>query len=421
MNSTHQRILLIGGGHTHCLVLKNWRAKDLKGVHLTLISEAAASPYSGMLTGFISGAYTDQQIHISLLPLIKKFNGEFVQDSVVDIDFKNQKVLTKNGQELAFDILSINTGSIPQSQGMMGAQNYSVPIKPIKSFQARFTEFLKKASLESQSRSIVVIGAGVAGIECSLAFESRSRHLGVNSEIHLIEASENFLPGFPKGAQENISDLLAGRRIHLHLGKKVTEIKSEEVIFSDKTKLKTDFTVLTTSGQPAPWIQNLKLKHHGPFIQINKFLETSKSQVFAAGDVAQNPDKPVPRAGVFAVREAKVLGHNIQALLGGTAKTSFLPQKDFLSLISDGDGKCTAIKGSWFFSNSKLMWILKDFIDRKFVRQFDSLGSNFIKTADKRYLQFMFLLTWICLSYSDGFFRTKSLGCAAAVIILSLI
>ena len=49
-----QDVVLIGGGHTHALVLRKWGMRPLPGVRLTLINPGPMAPYTGMLPGHIA-------------------------------------------------------------------------------------------------------------------------------------------------------------------------------------------------------------------------------------------------------------------------------------------------------------------------------------------------------------------------------
>jgi selenide, water dikinase len=50
-------LVLVGGGHTHALVLKSWAMRPLAGARVTVINPDPTAPYTGMLPGHIAGHY----------------------------------------------------------------------------------------------------------------------------------------------------------------------------------------------------------------------------------------------------------------------------------------------------------------------------------------------------------------------------
>lgn len=89
-------LVLLGGGHTHALVLRKWGMAPLPGVRLTLITDLADTPYSGMLPSHVAGVYNFDEAHIDLRPLTRFANCRLVMDRAIGLDLANQRVLCAN-------------------------------------------------------------------------------------------------------------------------------------------------------------------------------------------------------------------------------------------------------------------------------------------------------------------------------------
>ncbi|MEX2327828.1 MAG: pyridine nucleotide-disulfide oxidoreductase, partial [Pseudomonadales bacterium] len=57
-------LVLLGGGHSHVILLRMLGMRPLPGLQVTLISPDVRSAYSGMLPGVIAGHYCPDDIHI---------------------------------------------------------------------------------------------------------------------------------------------------------------------------------------------------------------------------------------------------------------------------------------------------------------------------------------------------------------------
>jgi len=79
---------------------------------------------------------------------------------------------------------------------------------------------------------------------------------------------------------------------------------------------------------------------------------------------------PRAKAGVFAVRQGPPLDHNLRAKLAAEALIPHTPQADYLALIGTGARYAVVSKRGFWPLRGRWVWFWKDWIDRRFMRQF---------------------------------------------------
>src|SRR5680860_583748 len=79
-------LVLIGGGHSHVTVVKEFGMKPLVGLRVTLVSENTYTPYSGMLPGLIAGHYSFDDCYIDLRKLCQRANVRFIHNAVKSLN-----------------------------------------------------------------------------------------------------------------------------------------------------------------------------------------------------------------------------------------------------------------------------------------------------------------------------------------------
>lgn len=372
-------LVLVGGGHSHVGVIKRFGMEPVPGVRLTVVCRDVHTPYSGMLPGFIAGHYDYDDTHIDLLPLARFAGARFIHDEVTGIDLANRRLRFENRPDLAYDFVSINTGSTP-GLDVPGAEGRVVPVKPINNFIARWTGFVERVLALNRAPRIGVVGTGAGGVELTLAtqfnLQQRLRALGraVEPELHLFGSDPTVLGTHNTRVQRKFERILAERGVHVHGSARVTEVTDQGLRLTDGTQHELDEILWVTNASAPEWPRRCGLDvNEKGFIQVRETLQTlSYPEVFAVGDVATMVDHPREKAGVFAVRQGPPLEANLRRLLLGEEPRPFHPQSKFLSLISTGDKYAVASRSFWALEGG-WAWTWKDWIDRRFMDKYNKL------------------------------------------------
>lgn len=373
-------IVLVGGGHSHVGVLKSFGMKPVPGVRLTVICRDTDTPYSGMLPGYIAGHYSHDDVHIDLNTLAAFAGARFFRDEVIGLDRAARKVICRNRPPVPYDRLSINIGSAPQIGQVPGAVDHAVAVKPIYLFNERWLALLARVQQHPGKTRIAVVGAGAGGVELTLAMQHRLRGelrtLGRDPNelaFHLFSNTADILPTHNPRVRQTFKRVLIERQVVIHLNSEVTQVSERAIQTGDGTLMEMDEIVWVTQAGGAPWLRQtgLALDANG-FIKVNDQLQSiSDPAVFAAGDIAAFSSRPLPKAGVFAVRQAKPLAANLRHSVLGEPLVSYRPQRNWLALISTGDQFAVASRGalSW---QGQWVWRWKNWIDRRFMEKFQT-------------------------------------------------
>ena len=224
-------LVLAGGGHSHVIVLKRFGMKPMPGVRITLICRDVETPYSGMLPGHVAGHYTHDDIHIDLGPLARFANARFYHDEAVGLDPVERKVICRSRPPVPYDVLSIDIGSAPRMDGVPGAGDAVVPVKPIGNFVARWNALAERVLANRRPVRIGVVGGGAGGVEMVLAMRhglrARLREAGGDPDrlgFELFTAGAEVLPRNPPRVRAAFARVLAERGVRVHCNARVEHV-----------------------------------------------------------------------------------------------------------------------------------------------------------------------------------------------------
>lgn len=366
-----KRLLLAGAGHAHLNVMRNLAMMPWLDVEVTLICPYPRQIYSGMIPGWIAGHYTLDQCAAPLSGLVEKAGMRWVQDTICGLDAEIATVNTENSGKFSYDLISIDTGAQVVSSPLSAAGSKLLAIRPLEQFVIDW-EAKKSHMLNAGSANITVVGGGAAGIELALAVDyALRRHLPASQVAISLLSSGALLGGHTTGVIKRVEKILKQRGIALRSGR--ASGHPDGLQLANGELIASDCIIAATGVAPPTWLADagLALCERG-FIAVGDGQQSiSHKNVFAAGDVSSRTDAPHAKSGVYAVRAGPVLTMNLQRALIDEPPAPYQPQSRSLYLLATGPRQAVlswgalAASGGW-------AWQLKDWIDRRFMRQYQS-------------------------------------------------
>lgn len=191
----------------------------------------------------------------------------------------NKKVTIRNGSEtkqIRGEKLIIATGSQP----------FVPPIDGLDTVDYHTTDTI--FDLKEIPQSIVIIGGGVIGVEFANIFSS------LKTKVTIVELGERIISTEDEDASKALLKSFRKKGIDVLTNYQVTSLqeidqKKTIQIVSKQGKINTlvaDQVLLAVGREPnLSAISELDLKMNGKYIAVNDYLDTSRKDIFAIGDV----------------------------------------------------------------------------------------------------------------------------------------
>lgn len=422
-SSSPAHLVLVGGGHSHSVALDQWRRNPHKFrpiAEITLITPNEKTVYSGAVPGYLEGLWDRRDCEFAIGSLARSLDITVKVDEVVGLDLERQLVLCRTHAPIAFDLLSLNLGSVPRLPIGVVASDRIIPMKPMDKMLDRLEHYFRSQLSNTQSSktpsdqvvpkrqvgdplfSVAIVGGGLGGVEVALSLKSR---WGNRLKLALI----------CRGDIASTQDIVFRKVIMAELQRRSIQIYRHTTVeapqeheqgvtlqFSSGETYDCDVSLWATEAIAPSWLQETGLSTDDRgFVQVDRTLRSlSHPQIFASGDIAsylsphfstQNTTDPVqslPKAGVFAVRQGTTIGQNLTRSLSQKSLKPFQDRSQYLSLISLGDRRAVATYGSMSLTQSpwrSMLWHWKRSIDAQFVNHLNSIPNTSHKLyIDKR-------------------------------------
>lgn len=364
-----KHLVLAGAGHAHMVTIHNLAELRRRDHQVTVIGPSPIHYYSGMGPGMLGGTYTPEDISFTSREHVEGRGGIFIEDRVIRIDPVKRLVVLQSGANIGYDVLSCNLGSSVRQVFETDIKTNVYSVKPIQNLvdaRKSLSRFNAKIPLE-----IAIIGGGPSSVELAgnvVQLLAEKKH-----ETHNIQicCRTVLMKGFSLKVQAACRKFLLKQGVDIIENDPVVSLKRCSVILQSGRSVDAE-VIFTASGiQPSTVFRESGMEC-GPDggLLVNRYLQCPDyPEVFGGGDCIYYHPQPLDKVGVYAVRQNPVLYHNLLASLEGLPLKEFSPGGDYLLIFNLGNSYGVLQKGR-FFLKGRLAFIIKDYIDRKFMAKF---------------------------------------------------
>jgi sulfide:quinone oxidoreductase len=319
------------------------------------------------------GRRTQDQVQKDLSALAEK-GINIVNEDITSIDPVRKTVAT-TVSEYTGDFLIISLGTQYDLDAVPGFSEYAHHIYDLDSaisFRDAVADFDHGSVAIGISR--LPFKCPAAPYEVAFLLDDYFSRKGVreNIQINFYTPEANPVPSVGPEIGDKVLKLLESRRINYHPRLKLKEVKKDSLVFESGDTMDYDLLFsVPPHAAPEPVVKAGMIDSTG-WIPVNvKNLETRFPGVFAIGDVASIPTPRgyvpyLPKAGVFAHDQAKIVANNIAKAIEGRGKTKEWVG-DGSCFLETGHGKSAFMKGKFLeepgplidFREPSSMWHVK--------------------------------------------------------------
>ncbi|MGJ7574887.1 nitrite reductase large subunit NirB [Variovorax sp. RB2P76] len=351
------KIAVIGHGMVGHKFLEQLHELQLAQAEVTVLCEEPRAAYDRVhLSEFFSGKTADD------LSLVE--SGFFERSGftlrlaarAVAIERRNNTVTTADGEVVGYDKLVLATGSSPFVPAVPGRDRPNC-------FVYRTIEDLEAMkACGARSKSGVVVGGGLLGLECAKAL----RDMGLDT--HVVEFAPRLMAvQVDEGGGRALRSSIEALGLHVHTGRNTVEITDgaaarHRMVFADGTYLETDMIVFSAGIRPRDELARQSVLAVGPRggVAIDSHCRTSDHDIYAVGECASWSEQTfglvAPGYDMARVAAKHIAGQADAAFTGADLSTKLKLMGVDVASIGDAHGKTPGSRAYQYVNEHKQVY-----------------------------------------------------------------
>lgn len=375
MSTERSRLLVLGTGFAGIGVMKGLRKLDLlEKLDVTFVSATGIFEYLPSAPELVSGKVTPDKISRTLSLPMKSLGVNLIKGRVSSIDLNSKRVLLESEESLDYDYIAICLGARPW------LPPGGLPDNAVTTY--RVADTLKfRTLLEKASGRVLVVGAGLTGVEVAGEIVDLARERGLDIEITIVEKLPRAAPCMGnKRAGRLAKEFLEKRGVKFILGKGVEQVEEGKAILEGGETLEFSAAAWTAGVVPPEPIESLPREHRkGRFLAVDAHLRVPGAEgAYAAGDCVhlEIGGKWAAKMAEEAIFQGELIAENVWREIKGEPLKSHRIRFSVQSprcLVSLGADRAVLAYGTKLAFLGRFPYILKKRIERKFMAELDHL------------------------------------------------
>ena len=321
-STSPQTVVVLGGGIGGVVTANRLRRRLDRRHRVVLVDREETFTFAASYLWVMTGQRTTSQVARPLRRLGRR--GIDVRIGTVEGIDAQARTVVVDGQSLAADHLVVSLGAQQVPEVIVGLAEHGHTFATLAGAQRLGAELER---IES-GRILVATASPVyrcpaAPYEAAFLIDSVLRRRGVRDRVEVVVHAAEPAPMGVAGPQVSagVTQLLAARGIAYHPAHQVVAVSQGSAAFTDGQDVAFDLLAYMPPIAPPAVVRDSALAGSGGWIEADRHtLRTGYENVYAIGDNVQitlGIGKPLPRAGVFAHAQGRVVADTIAATIGG--------------------------------------------------------------------------------------------------------
>ena len=275
------RIVIVGGGAAGFAAAEMLRRQAFGG-DIVMLSNDAAPPIDrpNLSKDYLAGSAPEDWLPLRPDSFYKEAGIDIrLKSDVAAIDTKARNVTLAGGANIPYDRLLLATGAEPVRLPIPGADQPHVhTLRSLADCRAIIDSV-------NGARRAIVIGASFIGLEAAAALRAR------DLEVHVVAPEQRPMERVLGPAMGDfVRALHEEHGVIFHLGDTVTAIDGKRATLKSGGVLEADLVVVGVGVRPRLALAEQAGLVLDRGVVVNRYLQTSVPEIYAAGDIARWPD-----------------------------------------------------------------------------------------------------------------------------------